>query len=97
MPKKIWYNTDIVQREHRHLCSLRNKCARAYYTDIVSTKAKEVTIKMVGIKSGTIYESSDAMGNVRMSHEYNASHLLIGVYIAKRLLEEDVDNYASSN
>lgn len=86
-----FYNAKHVEREHNHLCSLRNCKADVEYTTLHSKQAGDMTINLTGHKSGK-------RTSLRKWHEveedyFQPSHLQVKVTVHKRLLSDPPDTY----
>ena len=90
---KAFYNASLVEREHKHLCSLRNKQANVWYTTLHSKHAGDMTVALSGHKSGKRHHSGCFLCEERGEDFYQASHLCVSLTVHKRLLSDALDTY----
>lgn len=90
-----FYNASLVQREHPHLCSLRNKRADVRYTALHSKRPGEMMIELSGHKSGTRNKSHSycSWHDAEEFDFFQASHLCVSITVHKRLLTYPLDTY----
>jgi hypothetical protein len=81
----VFYNTGIVSREHKYMCSHRNESATCQYTTLFSVRPGDMNIELEGRKNGF----DDCMYPNRIV-KLQASVLYIHVTVNKSLLSEDM-------
>ena len=97
MAHKVFYNVSLVEREHKHLCSLQNKLACTEYTVLYSKMSNEVIITLNGNKSGTHYRARGISFESYPEDLSQPSHLTVHFRIAKTLLKDPLHTYPCFN
>lgn len=92
MAKKFFYNVNIVEREHKYACSLRNADADRRYTKLYSKVVGDVEIDMIGKKSGKRIVINNPCFKECIDY-YKPSHLKIYVKLNTRLLNDPITSY----
>lgn len=97
-PSSSFYNFGLVCREHGHLCSLINAEADSQYTTMFSKRCGDITLVLVGKKSGKrVVSHSESFFNSGLfdatEDHRQPSHLNVRVSVHPRVLSDPVETY----